>query len=88
MRLEAELSFTYESEREAESVVKAVSPDNIKVPAGLNVKMVMSNCHPQVSVRCEKSIETFLATLDDLLACISVAERTFETIRALRLQSR
>lgn len=88
MRLEAELSFTYESEQEAESIVKAVSPDNVKVPIGLSVKMMVSNCHSQVSVSCEKSLETLLATLDDLLACMSTAERTLKTIKMLKLQPR
>ena len=82
MRLEARLSFVYETEREAEAVVKAVSPDNMKVPAGLRVETVRNNCTLLASVQCEKSLETFIATLDDLLACISVAERAFRAVKA------
>ncbi len=82
MRLEAELSFVYETEREAEAVVKAVSPDNVEVPSGLNVETVRKDRRLLASVRCERSLETFIATLDDLLACISVAEKTFESVKA------
>ena len=82
MKLEARLSFTYETELEAEAVVKAVSPDNVEVPSGLRVKTVKSDCRLLALVDCEKSLETFLATLDDLLACISVAEKTFKTVKA------
>lgn len=82
MKLEARLSFVYENEREAEAVVKAVSPDNVEVPPGLSVETIKSDCHLRAFVHCEKSLETFIATLDDLLACISVAEKTFETIKA------
>lgn len=84
MRLEAELSFVYETVREAEAVVKAVSPDNVEVPLGLKVETVRSDCHLLALIHCEKSLETFIATLDDLLTCISVAEKTFDTVKAQR----
>ncbi len=87
MRVEAKLCFVYETEREAEAVVKAVSPDNIKVPAGLTVETVKNNCNLLASVQCEKSLETLVATLDDLLACISVAEKAFEAVKARSGQS-
>ncbi len=87
MRQEASLSFVYETEREAETVVKAVSPDNIKVPAGLTVETVRNNCSLSALVHCEKSLETFIATIDDLLACISVAERAFKALKAKSGQS-
>ncbi len=85
MRLKAELSFVYETEREAEAVVEAVSPDNVKVPLGLSVETVRRNSHLVALVSCQKSLETFIATLDDLLACISVAEKAFETVKELKL---
>ncbi len=85
MRLEAKLSFTYETERDAESVVKAVSPDNVKVPSGVTVTTTRDGSDLLGVVRCEKPLPTFLATLDDLLACISVAERTFESAKDAEL---
>jgi hypothetical protein len=81
LRLEAKLSFTYETEREAESVVRAVSPDNVKAPSGVTVTTARDGSDLFGIVRCERSLQTFLATLDDLLACISVAERTFESVK-------
>jgi hypothetical protein len=82
LKLEARFSFTYDTEREAKAVVEAVSPDNAKVPQGLRVETVRSNCRLLAFVGCEKSFGTFLATLDDLSACISVAEKAFETVKA------
>lgn len=84
MKLEAKVSFMYDTEREAEAVVKAVSPDNVEVPSGLSVETVRRDRHLLALVHCEKSLETFIATLDDLLACISVVEKTFETVKALK----
>ncbi len=86
MKLEAKLSLAYESELEAEAVVKAVSPDNVEVPMGLTVETVRDNCRLLAVVHCKKCLETFIATLDDLLACVSVAEKAYETVKASKLQ--
>ncbi len=80
MRSEAKFSFTYESSQEAEAVVSAVSPDNIQAPLGLDVKTIRRNCTLLAIIRCRKSLETFIATLDDLLAYISIAEKTFKAV--------
>lgn len=81
MKLEAKLSFVYETENEAKALCNAVSPDNVKVPAGLYVNTIRDKCCLLTSVQCKKSMETFIATLDDLLACISVAEQMFRAIQ-------
>lgn len=80
MRLEAELSLVYDSEQEAEAVVQAVAPDNLEVPIGLKVETERNDSSLSAVVYCEKSLETFIATLDDLLACISVAERALGSV--------
>jgi hypothetical protein len=80
LKLKAELSFVYRTEKEAEAVVKSVSPDNINVPLGLKVETTRKCCDLWTSVLCEKSLETFIATLDDFLACVSIAEKAFETV--------
>lgn len=82
MLLEAKLLFSYQTEREAEAVNKAVSPDNAKTPLGLDVRTSRHKRNLLTSVRCEKSIETFIAILDDLIACISVAEEAFRAANA------
>ena len=78
MLLEAKLQFTYATKREVEAVKDAISPDNVKTPSGLQVKTIRCNNNLMTSVRCEKSIETLIATLDDLVTCISVAEQAFK----------
>ena len=81
MRLEAELFLVYDSEQGAEAVVQAVAPDNLKVPIGLKVKTDRNDSSLSAVVCCEKSLETFIATLDDLVACISVAERALGSVK-------
>jgi len=75
--LEAEIRLSYENEREAEAVAKAVSPDNVEVPPGLQVKTVRKGSDVLTRVECQTRLQTLIATIDDLLACVSVAEKTF-----------
>ncbi len=75
MILKAELSFVYSTAKEAKAIVEAVMPDNLCVPEALVVRSATRNNEFTSTVHCDKSLMTFLATLDDLLACISVAEK-------------
>jgi hypothetical protein len=75
--LEAEICLSYRNEREAEAVAKAVSPDNVEVPSGLYVKTVRNGSDVLTRIECQTRLQTLIATIDDLLACVSVAEKTF-----------
>lgn len=75
----------YENEREAEAVAQAVSPDNVKVPSGLFIKTTHRGAKVLATVKCDLSLRTFIATIDDLLSCVSVAEKTFSAIKNLEL---
>ena len=75
--MEAEICLSYKNEREAEAVAKAVSPDNVEVPQGLYVKTVRNGSEVHTRIECRTRLATLIATLDDILACVSVAEKTF-----------
>jgi len=75
--LEAEIRLSYENEREAEAVAKAVSPDNVEVPSGLYIETVRNGSDVLTRIECQTRLQTLIATIDDLLACVSVAEKTF-----------
>ena len=79
--LEATITLSYKNEREAEAVAKAVSPDNVKVPPGLFIQTKRRGCEVSTLVRCETRLQTFMATIDDLLGCIFIAERAFSVVR-------
>jgi hypothetical protein len=82
--VKAEITLHYESEREAEAVVKAVSPDNVRVPSGLFIRTVRRGTAVVTWVSCETKLQTFIATLDDFLSCVAVAERTFAAAKNAR----
>ena len=76
--MEAEIRLSYRNEREAEAVAKAVSPDNVEVPQGLFIETLRNGSEVITKIECKTRLQTLIATLDDLLACVSVAEITFK----------
>lgn len=78
--MNAEISITYESDREAEAVARAVSPDNVEIPPGLSVKTTRRKNTVFTRIECETRFQTFIATIDDLLEYVSIAERAFSAV--------
>jgi len=85
--LKARIILSYENEREAEAVAKAVSPDNVKVPLGLFIKTTRRESKVFTKVECETKLETFIATIDDLLSCVSIAEKAFSVAKKFKEHS-
>lgn len=80
-RLETEIILEYDDERTAEAVANAVSPDNFKTPSGLWVRTVRAGKKVVTQVKCEGKFPTFIATIDDLLFCVSTAEKALQAAR-------
>ena len=83
--MEAEITLSYKNEREAEAVAEAVSPDNVKVPAGLFIKTTRKGSEVFTTIECKTRLETFVATIDDLLSCVSVAEKAFSVAKKVKV---
>ena len=81
--LEAEIVLAYKSIKEASSVARAICPDNLKTPKGLLVTTRREGRNVVTSVKCELNLRTFMATIDDILSCVSVAERSLKITHVL-----
>ncbi len=79
--MEAEIRLSYKNEREADAVANAVAPDNIEVPSGLYIETVRDGFDVLTKIECQTRLQTLIATIDDLLACVSVAEKTFSVAK-------
>ena len=79
--LEARITLEYADARTAEAVAKAVSPDNLKTPAGLSVKTTWENSCVVSVVEFGGKMATFIATIDDLLSSASTAEKTLRVVQ-------
>ncbi len=79
--MEAEISLSYKTNRQAGAVADAVSPDNVKIPEGLTIKTMKQGRNVLSYIKCRSSMLTFIATIDDLLSAVSVAERSISTVK-------
>jgi len=79
--LEAKVVLSYKTIREAEAVAKAVSPDNVKIPQGLFIQTTRRGKLVFTKIECETRLQTFVATIDDFLSAVSVAERTVFVVK-------
>jgi tRNA threonylcarbamoyladenosine modification (KEOPS) complex Pcc1 subunit len=82
--LEAEITLQYEEVSVAKAIARAVSPDNVKTPSGLSITTVSEGKRVVTSIKCRGKLSTFIATIDDLLFCASVAERALQTTKKLK----
>jgi len=78
--LEATIALEYGDPKTADAIANAVSPDNFKTPAGLVIKTARKDSGVLTEVKAEGKLATFIATIDDLLFCVSTAEKTLRTV--------
>ena len=81
--MKAEITLKYDDAAEAVAVTKAVSPDNFKVPPGLAIETTSIGNKVVTNIKCRGKLPTFIATIDDLLFCVSIAEKTLLTVKKL-----
>ena len=74
--MEAEIVLHYDDSRMAKAVAEAVSPDNFKTPTGLSIRTVRKANKVITKLNHDGRFLTFIATIDDLLFCVSTAEKT------------
>ena len=79
--MEATITLQYENETEAEAVANAVLPDNSKLPQGLLVETRVDGSRVLTIIKCETKLETFIATIDDLFSCVSIAENVLSAAK-------
>ena len=77
--MQAEVILEYDSIKVAEAIAKAVSPDNFKTPKGLSIRTVRKANKVITKLDHNGKFLTFIATIDDLLFCVSTAEKVLNT---------
>jgi hypothetical protein len=84
--LEATIILEYANTKTADAIANAVSPDNFKTPTGLAIKTARENSRVLTEIKSEGKLSSFIATIDDLLFCVSTAEKTLHTLTKARLK--
>lgn len=75
---EISMIIKYPNEEIAKTIINAVNPDNFQAPKDLKITMSMSNAEISIEIKGSKSIGSLLNTIDDLLECISTAEKVLK----------
>ena len=78
--MKGEITLKYDEEKTAETIAKAVSPDNLVRSTLLCIVTNWKENKVVTNMKCA-SLKTFIATIDDLLFCISTAEKTIQAIK-------
>ncbi|MDD3792501.1 MAG: KEOPS complex subunit Pcc1 [Candidatus Bathyarchaeota archaeon] len=79
--METRIQIEYSDSKIAEAIAQAVSPDNFKTPKGLCVQTLREENRVITVITCENKLATLIATIDDLLFCISTAEKTLQIVK-------
>ncbi|MBS7632071.1 hypothetical protein KEJ15_00380 [Candidatus Bathyarchaeota archaeon] len=82
--MEAEIRLVFKDAETACAVARAVSPDNLKAPRGVFVETAYDGNCVLTKIKCDKSLATFISTIDDLLFSVSTAEKALAALRKSR----
>lgn len=77
---EAELRIRFGDRSRAIAILKALEPDNETAPEGLTVEGYILDSTLIVRVKTNLGIGTLLNTLDDLIICLSAADRGIKSV--------
>jgi hypothetical protein len=80
-QLEAKIILEYKTSKIALAIAHAISPDNFSAPSNLFIKTIRKNTQVLTEMKTKEKLSTLIATIDDLLFCVSTAERTLQVIK-------
>ena len=75
------MTITYENNKIADSIVEALLPDDRSAPPSLKLRTWSKGKLLNSEIECKGKFETFISTVDDLLASIQVAEKNLEILK-------
>ncbi len=78
------ITLEYSDHKTAEAIANAVSPDNYQTLTELTIKTITKDNCVLTEVRNKGKLATFIATIDDLLFCVSTAEVTLCAVTKAR----
>ena len=79
-KLEAKITLEYENQKTASTITYAISPDNFTGPSNLSITTIRKNAKVLTEVKSIEKLSTLIATIDDLLFCVSTAEKILKGI--------
>jgi tRNA threonylcarbamoyladenosine modification (KEOPS) complex Pcc1 subunit len=78
------IDIHYEDVKTAQSIMDAISPDNLDAPEGIDINVKVDGNILKISISCSRDIGSLISTVDDLLSCVQVAERAIDEIEKVQ----
>jgi hypothetical protein len=76
----ATIKLDFQSSAIANHILETISPDNEPLPRGLTIDCSVEETQLLVTIKCERSVDSFGATLEDILSAIDLFLRTSKSI--------
>ncbi|GBC70003.1 hypothetical protein HRbin01_01710 [archaeon HR01] len=77
----ADIEMVFQDVEAARIVFQAIDPDNKPLPQGLEIEAVQVDRVIHIAISCSRPLQSFLATLDDILKMARLAEETVALVR-------
>jgi tRNA threonylcarbamoyladenosine modification (KEOPS) complex Pcc1 subunit len=78
---ETRITIRYSSPEAAESILRAIAPDNLDAPEGMRIEAHVDGGTLNVLVVSNRGLGSLVSTLDDLLSCIQAAEAALKQLQ-------
>jgi len=82
--IDAELTVAYGGALAARSVLNSLEPDNRFALDGLNIEGKVRGKRIIISIHCERGMPSLINTLEDIFACLGVAEDSLSLLKGIR----
>ena len=82
--LKTQILLNYSNKETARAVLRAICPDNFKTPRDLLVNSTCEGGTVATTIELESNMPRLIATIDDILSCASVAEKTVAIIKKFK----
>lgn len=72
--IKSSMKIEFDSKKEIDTMINALTPDNVRIPKGLKINMRAQNKCLIIDIQCKNGSGTFLNTIDELLEHISLSK--------------
>lgn len=72
--IKSSMKIEFDSKKEVDTMINALTPDNVRIPKGLKINIRSENKCLIVDIQCKNGSGTFLNTIDELLEHISLSK--------------
>jgi hypothetical protein len=72
--IKSSMKIEFESKKEIDTMINALTPDNVRIPEGLKINIRAQNKCLIIDIQCKNGSGTFLNTIDELLEHISLSK--------------